>query len=1415
LSLGAFVTGIGQALLGTAPGRDVLIGGAAALASGALRGTVTVGAVDGSVLGGLEARDVRLVGDDGRPLLAVGRLTVGYRLRDVLSGHAVLGHISLDSIRVLLERRPGERFNYQEVLRLGGGGGGRPRLIAFRDARIRDLRVTIRTPGRPDSTVPRKRTLHVTAAVLPYARLSSPLPGERGTRLEFSTLDGVMSDPALTVVDADGAIEILADTIAVDLRPVRLRATETVMRGRFYALDRGPLVDLAFEARTFDSDDLTALFRWLPAGVSGAGRLDVRHASDSVLEVFGRGLDLVMADGGAARGAFGMALGPGKAWAARRVDLRTRDFDLTYLRGMLDTVPMDGRLTGRTRAHGPRTALRVDLDWIFHDRQADSAETLIRARGEIAFGVPGDIVFRNVRVDTARVALATVRAISPAVALRGDVEGTGDLDGPWRNATFTGDLAHRRPGLPVSYAAGWIRLDTRRDTVGTWGRLAFDSLQWDAVRLDYPQVPFQGGMAGALELAGYADALAVQGRLAGPLGTLDGGGTFTAVETHLAARDLDLRFTGLVLEPVARGLPNTALNGWLTGLVDTDTLRAPALDVRLLLGPSRIGGSLIDEVLVDVRVADSMLVVDSLRARARGVQLTGAGRLALAGQGPDSVVVTLRADDVSSLQAIVREVAGRDSLDADTLSGEVRGRLRLAGSLAAPVLAWSLDGARLQRNAALFRGVRADGRWRASDSALAFQVEIDSIAEGERRLLAIRLGLAGRPDAVRWLGLVAIGPYAAIRSGGTLTRGDTSLLRFDSLVLRTAEDEWRLPPGAQFTLTDETITLERMRLATTDERRAITLAGTLPRRGVGELTGSVEALAVRDVWALLQYDPRTGAGELSGTFSIAGAAEAPAIQASFSLLDVEINEYRAPLIDGTLHYDTRRLTGEFNAWRGGTQIVSIDLSLPLDLGFRRLARRRLPGPLVVRARADEVDLGLLSAVSPLIRQTEGRMSVDFGIEGTWDAPELTGWLEVGGGAATLPAIGVRHRDVHGRLVLQGDTIRVDTLSAWSGSGSIAVSGTVRLAGLTRPMLDLRIRARDFRALDVPDFLTLVTSGEVLLRGPVFAAALTGSGTIPRGVIHFADIVQKEIVNLSDTLLAMDTTAAELVRRAHLGPDFENRFLDSLRIENLELAMGNDVHLRSTEADVFLTGSVLVQKQADRYRLDGTLRTPRGTYQLYVGPTIRKQFSVTRGEVRYFGTSDLNAALDIDARHQLRGQRGENVAVYVHVGGTLLAPELRLTSDVQPPLTGEEIISYLVIGAPNVRSGQNVGRYGLEESISTLTAQVSGQLSAQLMADLGVPLDYLEIRPQFGVQGVEATEIAVGRQISDRWFVALNPRICSKQAFSVQNIGGSLEFRLSRDWGILASADPVEVCRVSAAGVGRLQLGLDVLWERRF
>src|ERR1041385_9396906 len=78
-----------------------------------------------------------------------------------------------------------------------------------------------------------------------------------------------------------------------------------------------------------------------------------------------------------------------------------------------------------------------------------------------------------------------------------------------------------------------------------------------------------------------------------------------------------------------------------------------------------------------------------------------------------------------------------------------------------------------------------------------------------------------------------------------------------------------------------------------------------------------------------------------------------------------------------------------------------------------------------------------------------------------------------------------------------------------------------------------------------------------------------------------------------------------------------------------------------------------------------LQAPRGTYRLIIGPVTR-EFIVRRGTVQYFGTPDLDAALDIEASHLVHPLPGpgqpQAITVLAHIGGTLRLPQLRLEAE---------------------------------------------------------------------------------------------------------------------------------------------------------
>jgi hypothetical protein len=232
-----------------------------------------------------------------------------------------------------------------------------------------------------------------------------------------------------------------------------------------------------------------------------------------------------------------------------------------------------------------------------------------------------------------------------------------------------------------------------------------------------------------------------------------------------------------------------------------------------------------------------------------------------------------------------------------------------------------------------------------------------------------------------------------------------------------------------------------------------------------------------------------------------------------------------------------------------------------------------------------------------------------------------------------------------------------------------------------------------------------------------------------------------------------------------------------------------------------------------------LSAVRGTYVLRLGPAISREFRVQRGEVRYLGTPDMNATLDIDAEHTVRTFRGEGVRVQAHIGGTIQNPEVTLSSDLATNVSDTEIISYLLFGAPSVQAFAGQGgrndRSAFQQGAERVVDALAGGLETGLTSGLGIPLDYLRITPGRFESGLSGTEIMVGKQLDilgRASFLTASPRVCPQD--QLKQIGASIETWLTNHWLIVASIDPLKGCEAPASGTTAYQLGADVFWETR-
>ncbi len=1444
-------TGAGHATLGRLAGAEL---------TSRFRGHFSVGTVSGSFFRGVVLDDVAIQDSAGEPFATVRRMAVRYRLPELLAGRIVFTEAELDQPDVRIVKRANGRLNHQEIFRLGEGpGDGASPLVEVRNLHLRGGRVELRLPWNPPDTATtpaqvaaalaadrdrpgrvvlatadglrRVVVLDSLTALLPRLRISSP--DRSPLTLDVDSLHTRVSDPALTVQDLAAHAWTHDDSLAFTLHRAALAHTRAT-GGGVITWPRGPLLfDFTLNADPLDLRDLDWISPDFPA-MTGKALVTARARSDQLTAYHLAGLSLSGPQGGIA-GDVTALVDTRRGLGVEDMALDLTRLDLDVPRPYLDTLPLHGTLTGRVTGAGFKERLALDAELAFRDDSVPGTPvTRVATHGQLELGGPAGPVLDSLVLSSADVDLATVRRLAPAVGLQGRVQLAGILDGAWRDVTYEGALVHQDGGHPASRGTLRATLDTRSDTVRFDARLDAEPLVFDGVRPSYPGIPVQGAVSGPIEVRGTADRFVTRLAVTGELGQLELSGTVAPRPGGVTTDSLVAVFTGLDLSRLCGTGPGTRLAGRLAATGSWDSAAGPDGRGRLLLARSRVGDFALDSVQLAAQAAGGVVRLDTLVAAWRAGRLDATGALAWQGAEAGAITGRFTLDSLAPFApylAGVRSPAG-DSAATDSLMGRAEGSVELSGTARAPRVLLQGRGERLAWRGVSLPSAAVSVGWHGlGRPEVGGALRADTVRVGRWRLEELELVAGGYQDSLRFAAGGQLAGQATVGGAGSLhTRGDSTVVVLDSLVATLPEHAWRLDAPVTVTRHRDALRLTPASLTASDGAGQVTLAGTVPRGTPGDLTVGAVGLGMRDVYALLELDTTGVAGTIQLDLAVGGSAAAPTIQGTGSLADLALGDLGSPFVQGIVNYADRRLEANLLLWRTGQPVLRLESELPLDLALQAVPRRQVEGPLHVRAIADSTDLGVLQAFTRNLRRVRGTLRADVAVEGTWNAPRLGGEVSIRDASAQVPGLGVRYTDVNARARLTGDSILVDSLAARSGEGTLHAGGILRLEQLTRPVLGLTLRARRFRVIDARRFLTLDASGTVELTGPVFGAHLTGRVTADEGNLHFADLLTKRIVDLENPgdsgLIDLD-----LVRTERLGANFQSRFLDSLTIDTLQIQMGESFWLRSSEANIQLDGGLTVNKVRDRYRYDGTLNALRGNYALRIGGIVSRDFTVERGTVRYFGTPDLNADLDIEARHTvIAAETNEEIPVVARITGTMLQPKLELSSpptSSRPALSQTELVSYLMFSRPTFslqgQAGQGSQYAAVQTGLSYLSSALSSEIQRTLISDLGVPIDYIDIRTGgagaaslSGQAGAaQVAQVAAGWQIGRRWFVTLVADLCT----NAQRLYPSAEFRMTRQLRLKTSLEPAYSCQVAlnqpALSVNKYQVGLDVLWEREY
>jgi len=1422
-------------VLTTAPGHALVRDWILRTLARSVDGRVRIGEISGALWRGAVARDVELAMRDGTSVLRIERMRVGYAISDLLRGRIVLSGITIARPTLTLVQDSTGRWNIERLLRLtepdSGPKGPRP-LVVLRDLVLADGTIIVR-PWRPDRPV----SWTMTGVNLELDRLRASHPDSTAIEAAIRQAALRVDSPAVTLEDAAGTISLDGDSVRFRLDRVRLPDTRLSLAGRAAWGGEHPVVDATVQARRFTfaafrglaprfpregGGHLTAEVRWLP---NGAQAYELRELGVT------SGRSSLSAAGRVTRSSTG-------ALAVRGLMARLEPLDLSLLRVVMDTVPARGLVRGDVRADGALADLAVSAEVAWTDEDARPIVTnSVAARGQLGLGRGP---FRMPALDIVRssVGLPTLRRFEPGLRLEGRLELTGHATFAADTGSFAGALIHASAGGggATTRLAGTV--DFRRTTPSPTltATLAADSLSFDALRAGYPGLPLRGLATGRLQIGGTLDSLAYYVELAGSWGGLSGDGAVAVADTGIRVTGAGL-FDSLDLRRHFATAPTTRLAGtWRADIAVPrgDTAATPSGSAIVVLAPSLLEGVPVRGAAGAGMTRDRFLL-DSLRLESPAGALEAGGALGFHGAPIGQITTTARFDTLAMLTPLLR-YAMRASGDTGAVALEGRGRI--TGRLIGTWTEWEAEGALVLTHAqaagVAVHGSEVEGfAARAGpDVALRVGLYADSIGALGVVYAPVRGEVEGVLDSLRLSGRTGFGAASSVRTVLAVWRDSTSrYARLDTLDLDLPIGTWVLERPTTIAVTPDTIGVDSLSLRNVHGAGRLVAHGALPRAGTAAFVVMADSVPLKDLFALAGRDTTGIEGALDLTARVAGTAATPAMEGQVYVSDGRFGDYRAPEIQVLASYQDRRLTLKGGLWRDSVRAIALAGSVPLDLALTGVARRQLPGTLTLSARADSTDLALFSAVTRTIREPRGAISFNMEFGGTWETPRLAGFAELRNAAVSVPALGVRYRDINARLELANDSIRVDRLSLRGGEGTLTATGRVFVPTLmvgTRArsnavVLDLTLQARRFHAFAIRSFGSFTGSGQFRLRGPWNGAELdSGRLVVDEGYLRFADLVEKRVVNLDDPEFRaiVDST---LANAAGLGPDIQTVFLDSLRIRDLHIAMGPDVWLRSNEANIQLAGEFSVSKDIEfglpRYRLDGTMRAVRGSYRLTFLNAASREFRVTRGTVRFYGTSDFDPELDIAAEHVVRRRDQGSLTVRAIIGGTLLAPRLRLESDERPPLSETELVSYLMFGqlvasASSGGTGRGDAFDPIRDAPSLIARNVGSELGQALVGGIGLPLDVLTVRPGQGENILAGATIEAGVQVGSRTFVLLNAGLCEVQRS--QAVGVSLEYRLSEQFATQASVEPVvRECRAGGSALenvaARYQIGFDLFW----
>ena len=428
-------------------------------------------------------------------------------------------------------------------------------------------------------------------------------------------------------------------------------------------------------------------------------------------------------------------------------------------------------------------------------------------------------------------------------------------------------------------------------------------------------------------------------------------------------------------------------------------------------------------------------------------------------------------------------------------------------------------------------------------------------------------------------------------------------------------------------------------------------------------------------------------GKISWDLSATGTLAKPDVKLTVSgraLKSPQAASLAPADLDAKVNITDSRLTLDAVARQRDIQPLTVSASVPFDLeklrGQPALLREL---PLMIAVKMPSTSLAILPRLVPAVARVEGTVAANLAVGGTVAKPVLSGEATLAVrslrlASPTVPPVS----GFKSKITFRDDTVTLGDTRGEIGGGTFNVGGSVNLAKLDQPVLDLRLRSNKVLVLR-DESLTVRADADVTAQGPLNSA--TASGTVFVTQSRFLKDVDIVPLTLPGKPKPQVKSVAAPVRVSFPNPPLRDwKF---------------DIAIKTRDQDSFLIrGNVAKGSTALDLRLGGTGLNPFLTGQVQIESFTAllpvSKLEVKRGTVTFSEDDPFQPQLDVQAESRIG-----KTTVLMSITGPANAPHLEMESE--PPLPQQDIISLLATGTTSGEIGSNTSVLATRTALLTV------------------------------------------------------------------------------------------------------------------